>query len=452
MPDDLFAGCTLTSTGQGETLDVPSLMVTVTDPRGAQSEARLEMKPLVVGTSPACDLVVDDPKISRRHCELSLTREGIVIRDLGSKNGTLTGKIALREALLSPGQPITLGGSTLVVRAAGAARRIPLSTAARFGEALGQSFAMRALFANLERAAATEQTLVLLGESGTGKEVLARAIHEHSPRREGPFVVLDCGAISASLMESEVFGYARGAFTGATGARAGLLEEANGGTLFIDELGELPLDLQPKLLRALEARQVRRLGSNEWRPFDARVVAATHRDLRALVAEGAFREDLYYRLAVVELRVPALRERKEDIPLLVERFLAAHHPPRGLAELPPHALSLLAAHGFPGNVRELRNLVARLVLFPEQGLELPEPPREEAQAPRAPNEESPPIAPLLQMPLQAARDLVMERFERSYVTARLAQHGGNISRAADAMGVSRQLVHRLLERYGMKAR
>lgn len=450
MPDEHGVGCTLTSDDRGPALDVPSLVVAVTDPNGAFIEVRLEMKPLVVGTSPACDLVVSDPRISRRHCEVALTPEGITIRDLGSKNGTLAGKIALREALLAPGEPVTLGDSTLVVRSLGVPARVSLSPASRFGEAFGQSFVMRALFARLERAAATEQTILLLGESGTGKEILARAIHEASPRRGGPFVVLDCGAISASLVESEVFGYARGAFTGAAGARAGLLEEANGGTLFIDELGELPLDLQPKLLRALEARQVRRLGANEWRPFDARVVAATHRDLRARVADGAFREDLYYRLAVVELRVPALRERKDDIPLLVERFLAAHDPPRVLADLPPHALSLLSSHAFPGNVRELRNLVARLVLFPDQGLDLAEPPKGDAALP--PDRAMEPLAPLLQMPLPAARDMVIERFERSYLSAKLAQHAGNISRAAEAMGVSRQLVHRLLDRHGMKAR
>jgi DNA-binding NtrC family response regulator len=450
MPDGRDGACTLTS-DRGETLRVPALVVAVTSPGGAVAEARLELHPLVVGTSPECDLVVVDPKVSRRHCEIALTDEGIVLRDLRSKNGTFAGKIALKEALLPPGEIVTLGSSRLVIRSAGEPTQVPMAPAGRFGDAIGESFVMRTVFDRLSRAAATEQTILLLGESGTGKEVLARAIHNESARRDGPFVVLDCGAITASLMESEVFGYERGAFTGAAGARAGLLEDANGGTLFIDEIGELPLDLQPKLLRALESRQVKRLGSNEWKDFDARVVAATHRDLRARVTEGTFRPDLYYRLAVFGIRVPPLREHKEDIPVLVERFLAACDPPRTLDDLPPHAMELLSAHTFPGNVRELRNLVARLLVFPDLGFDPTEAPPAPAALPAGP----PPaaaLAPLLSLPLPAAREMVMERFERAYLAAKLALSGGNISRAADAMGVSRQLVHRLLDRYGMRAR
>ncbi|MFS8069994.1 MAG: sigma 54-interacting transcriptional regulator, partial [Byssovorax sp.] len=262
-----------------------------------------------------------------------------------------------------------------------------------------------------------------------------------------------------------------GAFTGAAAARPGLLELADGGTLFIDELGELPLDLQPKLLRAIESRQIRRLGASEWQPFDARIIAATHRNLRAKAAEGSFREDLYYRLAVVEVHAPSLRERKDDIEPLVERFLTARDPPCALSDLPRNTVSLLQAYDWPGNVRELRNVVARMVLFPEMIAELigplaqsstpapqPKGPIDAAPGAKSGTEESAESAEdarlgrLLSLPLPEAREVVLEQLERGYVAAKLRQHGGNISRAADAMGVSRQLVHRLIERHSLRVK
>ncbi|XXV01644.1 sigma 54-interacting transcriptional regulator [Sorangium sp. So ce1153] len=521
MGEDPGATFTLTSFDQGRSLRLPALSATVTLPDRRALTAPLELRPLVIGAGADCDLVLTDPRASRRHCEVRMTERGVLLRDLGSKNGTLVRDVRILEAFLPPGVPATVGGSELVVGAAGPPSVLPLSAADAFGDAVGRSLTMRVLFAKLERAAPTDETLLLLGESGTGKEVLARAIHARSRRKDGPFVVVDCGAVAPSLVESELFGHARGAFTGAAAARPGLLEQASGGTLFIDEIGELPLDLQPKLLRAIEGRQIRRLGSNEWVPFDARIVAATHRNLRAKAQDGSFRADLYFRLSVVEVHVPALRERKDDIPLLVERFLAAREPPRALADLPTGALPLLESHDWPGNVRELRNTVARLVLFPEllheivsaaprapQGISGPEPARSAssgaspsgaspsgaspsgaspsgaspsgAAAPgaspsgaspsgaspsgaAAPSAASPSGAPpadpgdarlrrLLELPLPEAREMVLEELERAYLTEKLRQHGGNISQAADAMGVSRQLVHRLIQRYGLRAR
>jgi transcriptional regulator with PAS, ATPase and Fis domain len=461
---------TLTSFDRGRSLRLPAIRVTVTLPDRCVLTAPLPIHPLVIGSSPECDLVVTDPRISRRHCELRITEKGVLLRDLGSKNGTLVQGVPIIEVLLPPSIPVMVGGSQLVVAPSGAPSVLPLSGSSRFGDALGQSLAMRALFAKLERAAPTDETILLLGESGTGKEVLARAIHASSRRSSGPFVVIDCGSIAPNLVEGELFGYVRGAFTGAAGSQAGLLEQANGGTLFIDELGELPNELQPKLLRALESRQVRRLGASDYKPFDARVVAATHRNLRARIAEGLFREDLYYRLAVVEVHVPALRERKDDIPLLIERFLAGRDPPRALADLPPQTVSLLSAYDWPGNVRELRNTVARLVLFPELLEELVGTGRPASAAPavrEAPRGAAPEemggakreglkdadeakLGRLLDLSLPQAREVVMEEFERSYLAVKLRHHGGNISRAADAMGVSRQLVHRLIDRYDLK--
>ena len=423
--------------------ELPSLEVVATPPRGKDLVAKLAVAPVVVGSSPECDLVLADSRVSRRHCEITLTERGVLVRDLGSKNGTQIGDVAVLEALLPLGRKATVGSCFLAVRVVGAPSILPLSTSARFGDALGGSLPMRALFARLEVAAATRETILLLGESGTGKELLARGIHDASPRRGGPFVVFDCGAVAPNLVEAELFGYVKGAFTGANQPRAGLLEQAHGGTLFVDEIGELPLELQPKLLRALEARQVRRVGGSAFAAFDARVVAATHRDLPSRVAGGSFREDLYYRLAVVEAVVPPLRERRDDIPLLVERFLAAQSPPRTLADLPPNALDMLKAHHWPGNVRELRNTVARLTLFPDLG--------EQAIVRTSPRSGEGGLGDLLRLPLREARDVVVEQFERAYIAAKIKEHGGNVSRASESMGISRQLVYRLMERYGLRS-
>jgi transcriptional regulator with PAS, ATPase and Fis domain len=366
-----------------------------------------------------------------------------LVRDLRSKNGTYVRGLRIEAAYLGAGDVVRIGDTQLTVHVVGPPTQIALSRAASFGEALGGTVVMRALFAKLERAASSDETVLITGESGTGKELLAHAIHEKSPRREGPFVVCDCSALSESLFESELFGYVKGAFTGADAPRAGMLEAAHGGTVFIDEIAELPLHLQPGLLRAVESRHIRRLGSNDWIPFDARIVAATHRDLKTLVAEGGFRHDLYYRLCVVEAQVPALRERKEDIDLLVERFLATLNPPRGLEDLPPNALDLLKSHDWPGNVRELRNTVARLVLFPDLLTDAIAASPARAQSADA-------GSALFTMPWKAARELAMDEFERRYLAAMIARHDGHVATIASEMRVSKQLVYRMMARLGLQ--
>ncbi|NUP12007.1 MAG: sigma 54-dependent Fis family transcriptional regulator [Polyangiaceae bacterium] len=428
-----------------DVVELPNLRLVVTPPRGRRVEVPLGMTPVVLGSDPECDVVIDDARVSRKHCEVRRDARGVVVRDLGSKNGTYVDKVLVAEAYLDPKLGITVGSTRIALEASSGSAKVALSRAFRFGDALGASVAMRALFANLERAAQTDETIVLMGESGTGKELLAKGIHDVSHRRGGPFVVFDCSAVAPSLVEAELFGYVRGAFTGALQPHAGVFEQANGGTLFIDELGELPSELQPKLLRALEARQVRRLGATEWQRVDVRIVAATHRDLRARVSTGQFREDLYYRLAVVEAHIPPLRDRREDIPLLVEHFLAGMSPPRAWSDLPPNAAELLRHHDWPGNIRELRNTVARLILFPASGA-----PSSAPQQRPTPFDGAAQANALLNLPLSEARAVMVDGFERAYIAAKLNEHAGNVSRAAQAMGVSRQFLHRLLDRYGIR--
>jgi two-component system, NtrC family, response regulator GlrR len=425
---------------QQEWLHVPTLRVVVRPPKGAPAAALLGLEPMVVGSRGA-DLLVQDRTISGRHCLLRLTEEGVVVRDLGSKNGLVLAGVRLKEAVLPPGAQLLLGQSVLSLELAGTPQQRPLWPEPHFGAALGTSVRMRALFAQLHRAAAGDETVLLLGESGTGKELLARAIHDASPRRDGPWVVFDCSAVAPSLIEAELFGAVRGAFTGAVEPREGLAAQAHGGTLFLDEVGELPLELQPKLLRMLESREVRPLGGTRPRPVDVRVVAATHRPLREQVTSGTFRQDLYYRLAVLEAQVPPLRERPEDIPLLVEHLLAAQTPPRTLAELPPHALEMLQAHQWPGNVRELRNAVTRLTLFPSLG----------SLHPGAEASAALPSPEARALPLREAREAVIQAFERGFIRRHLEENGGNVSAAARRMGISRQLLHRMMVEHGVRA-
>jgi two-component system, NtrC family, response regulator GlrR len=307
----------------------------------------------------------------------------------------------------------------------------------RFGDLIGRSEAMRAAFDRLARAAARDITVLLEGESGTGKELAARAIHDASARARGPFVVVDCGAISPTLVESELFGHERGAYTGANHARQGAFVRASGGTIFLDEIGELELLLQPRLLGALERREVKPVGASHPVPVDVRVIAAANRDLRGLVDAGAFREDLYYRLAVGCVRMPPLRERTCDIPLLIDHLLEQRADRDGVRHaLSDAAVRRLMLRPWPGNVRELRNVVDQLVAF---GLEeLPLEPRSERRGRNA-------------QPFKAAKAEVVECFEREYLASVLARHGGNITAAAAAAEVDRVHFLRLLDRYGLRA-
>ncbi|MCA1663606.1 MAG: sigma 54-interacting transcriptional regulator, partial [Myxococcales bacterium] len=328
--------------------------------RGAS--LRLDKEEVVVGTAASCDLVLGDATVSRSHLVLRVTPDGYVVEDLGSTNGTRIGGRPFGVAWIEPGDRLELGATALRVEADGRPVELELSGRDSFGRLLGQSVAARRLFAVLHRVSASDATVLISGETGTGKDLAAEAIHEASARAAGPFVVVDCSALVGALMESELFGHEKGAFTGADSARAGAFVEASGGTLFLDEVGELPRDLQAKLLGVLERREVRPVGGSGARAVDVRILAATHRDLKIDVNQRRFREDLFYRLNVVNVRMPPLRDRADDVLLLAEHFWRTF---RGDATtpLPAELAAALVGDDWPGNVRQLRNRIERAAVL-----------------------------------------------------------------------------------------
>ena len=421
----------------GERMELPGVKLTVVDGPDRGTEVVAKRGRVQIGTAADADLVLTDTSVSRRHLEVRLAGPRMIVRDHSSTNGTRVDGVQVLEAVIASGALLQVGETTVRVSAVDEPIVIPLSTRRSFGSLLGSSPAMREVFSILERVAPTEATVLVTGETGTGKELVAEAVHDASPRSEGPFVALDCGAVSASLMESELFGHVRGAFTGAIGDRRGVFEEAEGGTLFLDELGELPLDLQPKLLRALEKREVRRVGESRPRKIDVRVVAATNRDLASEVNKGSFREDLYFRLAVVEVKLPPLRARPEDIPTLVTHFVQRLRP-----DAPPPSAELLARlskKAWPGNVRELRNAVERaLALSGETQLGGSETSAASSGL----------LAAVLAMPYKEGFDRWVAEFERAYLEEALRAAGGSVSEAARRSGVTRRHIQRLMKRHG----
>ncbi len=408
-----------------------------------------------IGKSSDNDLVLSDDTVSRSHCEILRDQRGFLVRDLGSTNGTLLDGAEIREAYLSPGSTLSVGKVELKLRPY-AERFEPMpSERESFGEVVGRSLRMRELFGLCERLAPTDASVLLGGETGTGKDVLARAIHQHSQRKKGPLIVVDCGAVSSSLIESELFGHEKGAFTGALAQRAGAFELAHGGTVFLDEVGELPLDLQPKLLRVLETRSFRRLGGSKEIRVDIRVIAASKRNLLTEVERGKFREDLFFRLSVVQLELPPLRERREDIPLLARHLLAKIDEKAGAGLAPldvgRDVLDVLASHDWPGNVRELRNVLERAVYLNRSAghtslslQALPLGPRQS----RAEPGELAAFEPGLSYREQRAR--FEEMFEKRYVQWLLERHENNVSAAAREAEMDRKYLHKLAKKHGLK--
>jgi DNA-binding NtrC family response regulator len=411
----------------------------------------------MVGTHADNDLVLTDATVSRYHLEIRVRRDGIEIRDLDTTNGTKHGGARVGQVVLTGPARLRLGKHTeMDVEPVDTNVDLESWKGDRYGDVIGTTPPMKRLFSLLAKAAPTEATVLLQGETGTGKEAIAEAVHHNSKRAKGPFVVVDCGSIPHELIASELFGHARGSFTGASGDKQGLIEAANQGTLFLDEIGELALDLQPQLLRVLDRRQVRRVGETHAVDVDIRVIAATHRDLRAMVRAGQFREDLYYRLAVVATYVPPLRERKQDIPSLAAWF--ADKMGRGGWAHSPALLEQLDKHDWPGNVRELRNVVERALSLGHSGgnvlTELTEsgsrPAVTDADLSGEPMGRPSTPLPMLELPFKEAKAALVESFERDYLTALLARHRGNISRAAAEAGIDRNYIHRLVKKYNLE--
>jgi transcriptional regulator with GAF, ATPase, and Fis domain len=419
---------------------VRRFQVTVTEGPSAGASWAQAAERCAIGSHPSNDLVIEDSTVSRFHCELAIANTAVRVRDLGSRNGTQLGAVQITDALVPGRTVLQLGNSAVRIDVSDEETELAASDRASFGGLVGESEIMREVFSQLDKIAASDATVLVEGETGTGKEGVAEAIHEASQRSHKPFIVIDCSAIPANLLESELFGHEPGAFTGANERRIGAFEQASGGTLFLDEIGELPLELQPKLLRALESREVRRVGGRDLIRCDLRIVAATNRDLRAEVNRGMFRADLYFRLAVVKVVLPPLRERTGDIPKLVEHLLMKiGATPDAMADLmQPDFMAALCAARWPGNVRELRNHLEQCVVFGERRL------------PNTPSTPHPAATVDPALPYEIARRQAIDAFEREYVTRLLERSDGNVAAAARDAGLNRAYLHRLLRRHGLR--
>nr|WP_240359893.1 sigma 54-interacting transcriptional regulator [Pyxidicoccus trucidator] len=395
-----------------------------------------------IGSSPSCEIALSDKTVSRQHLRLVVREDGVRAVDAGSRNGSFCEQMRFSELEVRVGAVLQVGTTEFkLVPEESRERIIRPSARESFGALVGDSRPMRELFTLLERLAAGDADVLVQGETGTGKELCAEALHQQGRRSQGPFVIVDLAGVAPSLIESELFGHVKGAFTGAHGERAGAFERAHGGTVFLDEVGELPLELQPRLLRVLERRQLKRVGANDYRTVDMRVVAATHVDLEAAVKAGRFRRDLFHRLAVLRVTLPPLRERPEDLPLLVDTVLRRMgKPPGALSE---QTRALLAQYPWPGNVRELRNVVEQVVNLGEETLpELtPDPLGHSVDAGAAG----------LELPFKEAKERLIEGFERDYLRSLMERCEGNLSRASREAGIDRFYLRKLMKKHGLDA-
>jgi len=431
--------------------------VVVSSPGGTKTAFDvIEGSPMRVGSNPSNDIVLSDATASRVHAELLAEGAGLRVVDLGSTNGCWYKGVRLADAVV-PSGTVSMGESQLLISSEAPAVE-PLAVVARFGSLVGKSLNMRALFHKLSLIAGSNSTVLIQAESGSGKELVARSLHEAGERKTKPYVVFDCASAAPTLIESALFGHEKGAFTGAISRKLGCFEEAEGGTLFLDEIGELPLELQPRLLRAIDSREIRRVGGDKPIPIDVRLMAATHRDLSREVNQGQFREDLYYRLAVVRLRIPPLRDRLDDLPVLVEHLMVqALDGDRTKATalvsaMTPAQWERLRKHPWRGNVRELRNAVERSLamstsLNPTSDFQQLIAPAASPPVARPPP--GPALAVSLDHPFLEQKQQLLERFEAEYLDGMLTRHLGNLSRAAANAGIDRMYFKRLLKKYGL---
>ena len=409
--------------------------------RGEQ--VSLGARPVTFGSSPACDLVLTDKTVSRRHLEALRQGEEVVLKDLGSTNGSFIAGSRFREITIGFGAEVKVGRTVLKDVPEEEIVEPEVADTDTFGNLVGRDVRMRRLFALLGDIAPTDATVIIEGETGTGKELIAEEIHRHSVRKNGPFIVFDCGAVPRDLIESALFGHVKGSFTGAIANRKGAFAEAHGGTIFLDEIGELAPELQPSLLRALDKRAVRPVGANIYEQVDVRVVAATNRDLRQEIAKKNFREDLYYRLAVIRMTVPPLRERGEDVPLLVEHFVRSFSAGRNV-KLSPQDQQRLKRHSWPGNVRELRNVIERAcVLAKGEWLNLDDALSEDT---------APTIGIRTDLPFKEAKGQLVRLFEREYIVDLLKRHRMNLSAAAREAQIDRKHLRELIRKYELDPR
>jgi DNA-binding NtrC family response regulator len=399
---------------------------------------RLQSESFTVGTDPACDLCINDRFVSGRHLRVTRSETGFLVHDQQSTNGTFVGTVRLFQGEVPLGGSVRLGETELHLEPATGKKE-----SAAFEGLIGTDPSVRQLVDLIERVAPSSAAVAIFGESGTGKELVAHALHKRSPRAQAAFIPVNCAAISRELIESELFGHEKGAFTGAAAGRKGAFEEADGGTLFLDEIGELPLDLQAKLLRALESGEIKRVGASRPMNVDVRVVAATNRDLLTASREGKFREDLYYRLCVIPLHLPPLRNRRGDLPAIAEHFVRAFSPRGQTVRLAPAAAERLANHHWPGNVRELRNVIHRALLL-RKG------PMIEATDLTFDQERNAETGLVVQdLPPGMTLEQMLEKLERQIIEGALRRYNNNRERVARELGVARSTLFKRLKQWGM---